>query len=139
MPVIPINYLAVIAAAVAAMVVGFLWYGPLFGKIFMHAMGMDSWSKEKQTEMKKKMIPLYILQLVASLVMFYVFCWYFSATGQIGITGGLTNAFLIWIGFVVPLKLGDAIWAGNKTLFWLGIGNMLVTLLVAGVIIGAWS
>jgi hypothetical protein len=29
---VPINYLAVIASTVAAMIVGFIWYGPLFGR-----------------------------------------------------------------------------------------------------------
>lgn len=34
-----INYLAVLAAAVSAFVLGGLWYGPLFGKAWMHASG----------------------------------------------------------------------------------------------------
>jgi hypothetical protein len=36
---ITINYLAVIAAAIAAVGVGVLWYGPLFGKEWMKLMG----------------------------------------------------------------------------------------------------
>ncbi|MBI3341870.1 DUF1761 domain-containing protein, partial [Candidatus Curtissbacteria bacterium] len=34
-----INYMAVVAAAVVNMVLGFLWYGPLFGKPWMKMMG----------------------------------------------------------------------------------------------------
>ncbi|HLD39833.1 MAG TPA: DUF1761 family protein, partial [Candidatus Nanoarchaeia archaeon] len=33
------NYLAVLVAAIAAYVVGFLWYGPVFGKKWMALMG----------------------------------------------------------------------------------------------------
>ena len=34
-----INWLAVLVAVVAAQVVGFLWYGPLFSKQWMAALG----------------------------------------------------------------------------------------------------
>jgi hypothetical protein len=50
----------------------------------------------------------------------------------------MLTGLLVWIGFVVPLKLGDALWGGKWPLFWIGIGYNLVYLLVAGAIIGAW-
>lgn len=131
------NYIAVVGAAIASMVIGSLWYGPLFGKKFQQAMGMDTWSPEKQAEEKKKMGKLYAMQLVASLVMFYVLAVFVDRTGSIGIGGGVSTALWTWIGFVVPVQLGSAIWGGNMTLFWIGAGNMLATLLAAGVIIGA--
>ena len=134
-----VNIWAVLVSAIASMVVGSIWYGPLFGKMFMREMGMDQWSPEKQAEMKKSMTMSYVLQFVASIVMFFVLAgliqWDF---GSMGAKGGVIMAFWIWIGFVVPLALGNAIWGGKKKLFWLSIGNMLVTLLVAGAIIGAW-
>lgn len=37
-----VNWLAIVAAAVAAFVVGFLWYGPLFGKRWADAMGLGA-------------------------------------------------------------------------------------------------
>jgi hypothetical protein len=33
--------------------------------------------------------------------------------------------------------MGEAIWGGKWPLFWIGVGNMLITLLVTGAIIGA--
>ncbi len=134
-----INYWAVLASAVASMVIGSIWYGPLFGKMFMSLMGMDQWSPEKQAEMKKSMTLTYVWQFIASLVMFYVFAWLLGATNQVSVIGGLTAAFWVWIGFIVPLKLGDALWGGKMTLFWLGIGNMAVTLAVGAVILGMWK
>ena len=44
---IPINYLAVLAAAVSNMVLGFLWYGPLFGKTWSKLMGWGEMTPEK--------------------------------------------------------------------------------------------
>ncbi len=132
-----INYIALLLSAVASMIIGSIWYGPLFGKKFMKAMGMDTRSPDKQASMRASMMKAYAGQFIASLVMFFVFAWYIGLSGHTGVLGGLNNAFWVWIGFVVPIKLGDALWGGNMTLFWLAIGNMLLTLLAAGAIIGA--
>lgn len=133
-----VNYLAVFAAAVASMVVGSIWYGPLFGKKFMVEIGMDKWTPERQAAEKKKMGMTYALQFVASLVMFYVLAGLIVGFAQTTALKGAMTGFIMWLGFVVPVKLGDAIWGGKMSLFWLGAGNMLVTLLVAGAIIGVW-
>ncbi len=133
-----INIWAVLVSAVVSMVIGSIWYGPLFGKMFMEAMGMNTWTPERQAEEKKKMGLLYFGQFVASLVMFYVLAWFMGSLGEITVNGGLKIAALAWVGFVVPVQLGSAIWGGKKVLFLLGAGNMLVTLLVVGAILGAW-
>ena len=133
-----INYWAVLVAAISSMVIGSVWYGPLFGKTFMQAMGMDKWTPEEQTKMKKTMMTAYVLQFIGSLVMFFVLAWYIVTSVHTGVYGGVANAFGLWLGFVVPLALGNVLWGGEMTLFWLNIGNMFFTLLAAGAIIGAW-
>ncbi len=55
-----------------------------------------------------------------------------------GAWGGIANALGLWIGFVVPLALSNALWGGKMKLFWLNIGCMLITFIVAGAIIGGW-
>ena len=45
-----INYLAVLGAAAASIVLGFLWYGPLFGNQWAALMKFD---KKKMSEMLK--------------------------------------------------------------------------------------
>jgi len=142
---ITINFWAVLVSAVASMVIGSVWYGPLFGKMFTKAMGMDTKTPEEMSPEggsasggKKGMTLTYIWQFLASLLMFYVLAWLIGALDQLAVIGGLTVAFWVWLGFVVPVKLGDALWGGKMVLFWLGAGNMLLTLLAAGAIIGAW-
>ena len=135
---VTVNFWAVLVSAVASMVIGSIWYGPLFGKKFMNAMGMDTWSPEKKESMKKGMALTYIWQFIASLVMFYVFAWLMGALGAKSPMDAIQAAFWVWLGFIVPVKLGDALWGGKMLLFCLGIGNMLFTLLAAGAIIGAW-
>ena len=63
----PINYLAVVLAALAAMVIGFVWYGPLFGKQWMALMGFTPQSMDEAK--KKGMAKSYILMALGSLVM----------------------------------------------------------------------
>ena len=133
------NYWAILVSAIASMIIGSIWYGPLFGKKFMEAMGMNEWSPEKKVEMKKSMGISYVGQFVLSLIMFFVLSWYITTSIHTGIVGGMANAFGLWLGFVVPLAAGNVLWGGKKILFWLSIGNMLVTLLVAGAIIGGWQ
>lgn len=130
------SYLAILFSAIASMIIGSVWYGPLFGKKFMKAAGMDKWSKEKQEAEKKKMGKLYGMQLIASLVTFYVLSVF---VGQASGMSAVAVAFWVWIGFVIPTQFGSSLWGGNMNLFWLGAGNMLVTLLAAGMIIGAWN
>jgi hypothetical protein len=133
-----VNYFSIGVSAVVSMIIGSIWYGPLFGKKFIEAMGMNQWSPEKQAEMKKSMLKSYVLQFMASLLMFFVLAWYIVTSVHTGVYGGVANAFGLWLGFVVPLSLGNALWGGKMILFWLNIGNMLITLLVAGAIIGGW-
>jgi hypothetical protein len=137
---IMVNIWAVVVCAVASMIIGSIWYGPLFGKVYMTAMGMDQWSAEKKAAMKSKMLWSYLGQFVASLVMFYVLGTFIVwSAPQLNVSFSMWIAFFMWLGFVVPLAFGATLWGGKMTTFWLSIGNMLITLLVAGAIIGAWK
>ncbi|HEY5220678.1 MAG TPA: DUF1761 domain-containing protein [Candidatus Paceibacterota bacterium] len=133
-----INYWAVLASAVASMIVGGLWYGPLFGKTFISAHGWDKRSKEEQNAMKKGMAWNYLWQFIASVVMFSVLNIMIVSTGSLGIMGAIHIALLLWLGFVVTLAFGNTLWGGKMIFFWLSIGNMFLTLVIAGAIIGGW-
>jgi hypothetical protein len=50
-----INWGAILVSVLASILIGSIWYGPLFGKIFMREIGMDRWSPERRAEEKKKM------------------------------------------------------------------------------------
>ena len=135
---VSVNFLAVLVSAIASMVIGSIWYGPLFGKKFMSAMGFDKMSPEQQAAMKKGMTLTYLWQFIASLVMFYVFAWFMGALGAKSPMDGIQAAFWLWLGFIVPTKFGEQLWGGKMVLFWIGISGSLVTMLAAGLIIGAW-
>ncbi len=133
-----INYLAVLVAAVVSMIIGSIWHGPLFGKKYLELSGINQMSPEQREAMKKGMTKMYVLQFISSLLMFYVLAVLAGLLGTDTVPEGLNVGFWTWLGFAVPLKMSEAIWGGKWPLFWIGIGNMLITLLAAGAIIGAW-
>jgi hypothetical protein len=104
---VPINYLAVIVAAILAHVIGFLWYGPIMGKPWMKEMGMDPASMEG--ERPKGMAKMYILSFIGSLIMSYVLAHmlvYAAAYQQVsGISAGMMVAFWSWLVFIAPVTM----------------------------------
>jgi hypothetical protein len=133
-----INLWAVLVSAIASMVIGSIWYGPLFGKMFMTEMGMDQWSPEKKEAMKSKMKWSYLGQFVASVLMFYVLNGIILWTApKFNVSYAMGIALFMWLGFMLPLIFGNVLWGGKTKMFWLQAGNTLITILVAGAIIGA--
>ena len=138
MPVqVSVNYLAVLAAAVASMVIGFLWYGPLFGKQYMALMNFD---KKKMQGMKKKgMGKTYALAFLTSLIMSYVLAHFVGYVEAKTISDGAVLGFWAWIGFFATTQLGVVLWEGKPVkLYVIKTLNELVTLAVMGAILAVW-
>ena len=132
-----INYWAVIVAAVAQMVVGSLWYGPLFGKVWMVGMGF---TMEKMEEMKKQgMGALYAVQAVGSLIAVYVLAHFVDYLVVTTVGGAVRLAFWVWLGFFATTALGQVLWEGkSKTLYYVNVGYHLVNLIIATSILAVW-
>lgn len=124
-------------AGIAATVVGFLWYGPLFGKPWSALMGF---TPEKMTEAKKKgMTNAYIANFVAALVMAYVLSKSIAVRGMLDAGGAIWLAFWIWLGFIATVMLGSVLWEGKSAkLYWINAGYYLVILCVMALILAAW-
>ena len=139
---IPINYWAVLVAAVANMVLGGLWFGPIFGKMWVKASGMTS---EKIEEAKKKgMAGSYALMFLGSLVMAYVLAHSLvfgnAYLGTSGVTAGLMVGFWNWLGFVAPVTIGVVLWDGKSWKYWaITYFYNLVGFLIMGAILAVWG
>ena len=138
---VPINYVAVVVAAVANMGLGFLWYGPLFGKTWIKMMG---WSeKDMEAAKAKGMGKSYALMTLGSLLMAYVLAhaYIFASTYMkvSGISAGLSVGFWNWLGFVAPVTIGTVLWDGKPWKLWfLNSGYYLVALLLMGSILSSF-
>ena len=134
---IEINILAVVVGAIINMVIGMLWYGPLFGKQWMALMGFR---KEDMGKMKASAMKAYVGAFVGALIMAYVLA-HFVKVGQAGTTmDGAQIAFWAWLGFVATVGLGGVLWEKRSwSLYCFNMAYQLVSLLVMGAILAAWS
>lgn len=135
---VQVNTLAVVLAGLSSMVVGTLWYGPLFGKPWQKMLKLDN--KKSKKEMPVVMGSTVVLSLVMAYVLAHVS---FISSGFFGTSfesACLTTAFWLWLGMIVPAILtGGLFEQRRKKLMFLNIGNQLVTLLVMALIIGAFG
>lgn len=133
-----VNYIAIVISAVAMMVLGFLWYGPLFGKFWMKEMGLTKSDMEKAK--KKGMTKSYVLMAASAIVMSYVFAHVLLAFGSNSAPAALQGAFWTWLGFVATVMLGKVLWEGKSwKLYILDAGYYLVGLGIVGQILTFWK
>ena len=145
LPMIHLNYLAVVGAAVACFVFGWLWYGPLFGKLWARLMGMPADVKPTSAQMARGMI----LSLVGALLMSFVLAhsvqvwqpsrWNAGANGALWMYGFFAGLFT-WIGFYIPQLFSALSWEGKSPkLFFLNAIYHFINLQIAGQVLANWS
>lgn len=136
---IEVNLVAVLLAGIASMVVGFVWYSyAMFAKPWMRLMG---YNKENIKETQKKMAPMYALSFVLALITAYILSHVMGLSQsfyQYGdVQTGVSSAFWMWLGFIMPVQATDVIFGGKKwALFAINTGYQLASLLVMGLILG---
>ncbi len=127
-----INYIALLACGVGAMVVGFVWYSmSVFGKPWMKAAGVKD-MKPDNSEMPKT----YGLMFIGALVQAYVLSVVINTFGASDYMAGATGAFWLWLGFVAPVVLGNVLFEKKSwTYFGITAGYQLVNMLVMSAIL----
>jgi len=135
-----VNLWAVLGAAVATMVIGFLWYSPaLFAKPWMLAMGYDPQDKSRIAEMQKTAGPKYGIAFLASLLTAFVLGKFMLHFGISTCLYGAKVGFETWIAFVMTVQLTDKLFSNRPLrLFMINAGYQLVCYLVIGAILGKW-
>ena len=119
------------------MVLGSIWYGPLFGKKWMHLSGMTQASMEEAK--KGGMAKLYFWAFVGALVMAYVLAHFVEYFGADTAGRALQLAFWAWLGFIATSSLGSVLWENkSKELYLINNSYQLVSLAVMALIIALW-
>jgi hypothetical protein len=135
-----INLWPVLVAAVATMVVGFVWYSPLlFARPWTVLMGYDLNDKAKMDEMRKGAGKTYALAFVASLVSAFVLAKFIDITTVNSAVYGMKVGFAMWLGFVTTVQLTGVLFAKQPTkLYLINTGYQLVCYLAMGAILAVW-
>ena len=129
----PINFLAVLVAAVAGWLVGAVWYGVL-GRQWMAALG--------RTEDTRRSIPVtpMIIAFIALIVMATMLAGLIGHLGPVNAERGVVSGVLVWFGFVITtITVGNAFQQRKPMLTIIDGGHWLAVLVVQGAIIGAFG
>lgn len=140
-----INWLAVVVSAIAYFVIGWLWFGPLFGKWWAKEMKMDMPAKPSMADMAKPMA----MSIIGYLLVVIVFAHVLEAfTERAWMEGGaertiamaLEGAGWTWLGFFLPKELDGVAWQKRS---W-GVAAIngayhLVALGIVAVILTVWT
>jgi hypothetical protein len=126
----PINFLAVLVAAVAGWLVGAVWYGVL-GRQWMAALG--------RSEDARRSIPM-IIAFIAQIIMATMLAGLIGHLGPLNVERGVVSGVLVWFGFVITtIAVANAFQQRKPMLTIIDGGHWLAVLVVQGAIIGAFG
>lgn len=132
-----INIFLVLVAAVVAFILGFLFHGPLLGKVWMKLANVHPTGNEKF----KDMIPQMLWNLFVNFVMayalasIYLLVFHSSMISVSPVATAITCAFWLWV-VQVSFSSMEVIWMGRTFKLWLfESACALVILLSMGFII----
>lgn len=135
---VEVNYLAVLLAGVASMILGFLWYSPvLLGKPWMKERGFTSESlKKAQKDMGKLYGISFVVSLLTAFVLSHVMVLSENYFHYSMLSTGLNTAFWMWLGFVMPVQVTATIFGNQNWKLWgIDTGYQLASLLVMAVVL----
>ena len=125
------NWLAIVIAAVANMIIGTLWYGNFaFGK---------SWVKLSGHNMGEGMSvgPLYAMTAAVAIVQAITMSWFVAQTGANSGAAGAIIGLYVGLGFVATAMFAEVLFAGrHPRLYAITAGYSVVVAIVQGMIIG---
>jgi len=117
MEIYEVNLITIIFSALASILLGFLWYGPLFGKKWIKLMDFN---KKDIDNMKKKSMGLtYILMIFSSLISVTIIGLLVKATDTTQIFSGVLLGFYLWLGFIATYSLGSVLWENKSWDLWI--------------------
>jgi hypothetical protein len=132
-----VNWWGVLAATVASMVVGSIWYAkPVFGKPWMKMVGITDKDMEKGGW--TPMVIAILASVVTAYVLAHVAYLSFSFFADVTFMGAaLTTAFWVWLGFTAVRFLTHDSFEGRPLkLTSINSAHELVTLLAMAVALG---
>ena len=125
------NWLAVVIAAIANMIIGFLWYSNwAFGRSWVTLSGRTMGEGQQPG-------PLYALSIVGALVQAITMAWFAANTGTASGSAGALLGLFVGLGFIAPAMFADVLFAGRPPrLYAITAGYQVLAAIVQGTITG---
>lgn len=139
LPEVNINWLAILVATIVAMLIGWLWYGPFFGKQWMKLVKLTK--KDTEKAWKKPMMFMIVMAFLQAIIIkhFIIYVIYFYP-GISELSAGVLTGFWLFAGVALPLVLSSNMFARRHiNLSYIEAGNQFVTLVSVGAILAIWT
>jgi Protein of unknown function (DUF1761) len=140
-----INWLAVIASAVASMGIGFLWYGLLFVDPWMAGNGITATGEGANMKMFKNGVAMpmdnlpMIINTVTMLIYPLLMAWLLQKTNIRTWGSGASLGFVIGLTHLFNVYVGNRFAANPTSLSMVDGFYALVLFTVIGAIMGGWQ
>ncbi len=127
------NWWAILVATVLAFVLGGLWYGPLFGKAWLAAMG------KTEDDIEPSASP-FVISFFTALLTAITLAWLVHALSITGWGAGALLGLVTGIGFIATAMASDTAFCGwGLRLFIIQSGYRVVYSVVMGALLGGWQ
>ncbi len=127
-----INWLAVLVSTVVGFMIGGLWYGPLFGKAWLKAVG------KTEEDLTGGAAP-FVISFFTSAATAIVLALLVNALGLTTAGEGVTLGLAVGIGFIAAAMASDYAFCGWRMSLWvIQAGYRVVYSVVMGVILCLW-
>lgn len=141
-PMIHLNFMAIGLAVLAHFVFGFLWYTPLFGKIWGKEMGFSMDQRPPSSVFIKNIL----INLIGNFLLAWVLAhniaawnprtWGLDIDFMPPAASAVTSAVFTWIGFFIPQSLTESTWGGKSwKLFFINTSYHLLSLMIVSFIL----
>jgi hypothetical protein len=127
-----VNWIAIVLGAVFSMLLGFLWYGPLFGRLWLRSIG----KKEEELSGNPGM---YVFAFLGALVSAYVLAVLIGALGITVWWRGVVLGAVVSVGIGSMAALVNGIFHRISAVAWLLFAlYQLVLNAVEGLVFAVW-
>ncbi|WP_298417492.1 DUF1761 domain-containing protein [uncultured Kordia sp.] len=140
-----INWIALVVAALSTLVIGFVWYGPLFGKAWMKETGITE-------EQAQKGMPLRfgLSVVLAFFAVFFIYAISVLTGGEPGdphgqdkfltFGHGVVHGISVALFIAMPALVTNALFEQKSFKYMLiNVGYWMVTFAIMGGIVNAWT
>ncbi len=127
-----LNWWAILVATAAAFVLGGIWYGPVFGKAWMAAIG------KTEDDLQPSPMP-FIISFFTALLTCIVLAMLIGGLGIATLGGGMAMGALVGVGFIATAMASDTAFCGwGMRLFLIQSGYRVVYSIIMGGVLGVW-
>ncbi len=130
------NIFAILVGAAVYFILGFLWHGPLFGKVWMKLANITPTGNEKLSDMYGQMFKNYLANVVTAVA----FVMLFTMTGVEGWMQAWKVVTIVFIGIIATGSSMDVIWMGKSPKLWLfELSSSFVGLSAMGIVLALFK